>query len=64
MNRLKENKIYLVNLNHLETIMTKKPWFGIHVSTYGNTFEDVKQSCLESERQGLEGYGEPAKEPS
>jgi len=43
-------------MSNVETIMAKKPWFGIHVGTYGNSFEEVKQSCLESERQGLDVF--------
>jgi alkanesulfonate monooxygenase SsuD/methylene tetrahydromethanopterin reductase-like flavin-dependent oxidoreductase (luciferase family) len=34
--------------------MTMKTWFGIHAATYGKTFNDVKQSCLEAEKQGLQ----------
>ncbi|MGD0805832.1 MAG: LLM class flavin-dependent oxidoreductase [Candidatus Bathyarchaeia archaeon] len=29
-------------------------WFGLHAATYGNTFNEVKQSCLEAEKQGLQ----------
>ena len=33
--------------------MPKETWFGLHAATYGNTFEEVKQDCLEAERRGL-----------
>jgi alkanesulfonate monooxygenase SsuD/methylene tetrahydromethanopterin reductase-like flavin-dependent oxidoreductase (luciferase family) len=34
--------------------MSEKPWFGLHAATYGTSFEEVKQTCLEVEKQGLQ----------